>query len=326
MTDKELIADQGSRDEKWLNSPEADSQLFSSSSVGISISSIDRFNYANPKFAEIVGYSMNELLQMGPLDLVPSLDRAQVANMLKLSLAGSGNFSVTIHIRRKDNSLKLAELTGGISVGNDGSPKLITMLAEVTEQHLADNQIGIINARLREQAMRDPLTGLFNRRYLEESLSRELARAERSRKPLGLIMGDLDHFKHINDTYGHQNGDEVLREVGDILKRYSRSSDIPCRYGGEEFLLVLPDICESKACERAELLRNKLSSISFRFNESEVHLSASFGIASFPKDARDADKLISVVDSAMYQAKAAGRNQICIAEPSPGLFPSRPSD
>jgi len=296
-------------------SEEKFNRLVEQSLVGISLSDGQQFIYVNPKFAKITGYSVDELLHMGPLDIMPEADRSSAAEMIRRGMTRqiAKNFSMIINILRKDGKVIVGELTGGPPVDVDGKPALIALLEDITDKVRADNKIKILNNRLREQAIRDPLTNLFNRRYLEESLVRELIHAQRQGQTVGLVMGDLDHFKAINDTYGHQAGDQVLRAFADLMRKYSRGSDVPCRYGGEEFLLLLPGISQEKACERAELLRTRLAAEPIAFDGKTLPVSASFGVAAFPKHAKDADKLISAVDKAMYQAKSAGRNRVCSA-------------
>jgi diguanylate cyclase (GGDEF)-like protein/PAS domain S-box-containing protein len=296
-------------------SEEKFNRLVEQSLVGISLSDGQQFIYVNAKFAKITGYSVDELLRMGPLDIMTEADRTSAADMIRRGMTRqiAKNFSMIINILRKDGKVVIGELTGGPPVDVGGKQALIALLEDITDKVRADNKIKILNSRLREQAIRDPLTNLFNRRYLEESLVRELIHAERQGQTVGLVMGDLDHFKAVNDTFGHQAGDQVLREFANLMMRFSRGSDIPCRYGGEEFLLLLPGISEEKACERAELLRAQLAAEPVAFDGKALRISASFGVAAFPKHARDADKLIAAVDKAMYQAKSAGRNRVCSA-------------
>jgi diguanylate cyclase (GGDEF)-like protein/PAS domain S-box-containing protein len=178
--------------------------------------------------------------------------------------------------------------------------KLETQLAEITAlQH-----------RLQEQAVRDPLTGLNNRRYLDETLPRELSRAKREGYPLALIMLDVDHFKKINDTYGHQAGDEVLEYLSSILINNARESDIVCRYGGEEFLVVLPRMSLDNAFQRVEEWRLIFSEKPVKNGELLINVTFSGGISVFPEHAADADTLIALADDALYISKNKGRNCI----------------
>lgn len=164
--------------------------------------------------------------------------------------------------------------------------------------------------RLRDEATRDALTGLYNRRYLEETLGRELILAERHGYPVSVIMSDLDYFKTVNDHYGHLGGDEVLRAFGKLMQRHARGSDTYCRYGGEEFLLVLPQMTKGGAVERAEQLRSAVTAAPIPYGTALIAVTASFGVATFPSDGRTSDELIAVADSALYAAKAAGRNRV----------------
>jgi diguanylate cyclase (GGDEF)-like protein len=170
-----------------------------------------------------------------------------------------------------------------------------------------------LQVMLRDQSTHDALTGLYNRRYLEETLGRELLSAERHGHPVSVIMGDLDYFKAVNDGYGHLAGDEVLRVFGALLKRHARGSDVYCRYGGEEFLLVLPQMATAHAVERAEQLRCTMAAAPVPYGAALIAVTASFGVATFPGDGRTGDALIAAADNALYAAKAAGRNRVSVS-------------
>jgi len=168
-----------------------------------------------------------------------------------------------------------------------------------------------IAARLREQSVRDMLTGLFNRRYLEETLERELGRAERAQCPLGVMMIDIDHFKHFNDTYGHAVGDALLRELGALLRANVRNSDVACRYGGEEFVLLLPEASLEVTRLRAEHIRAGAARIQLRAGGLPVEpFTLSIGLAEFPQDGATDQALLKRADDALYRAKHAGRDRI----------------
>ena len=173
---------------------------------------------------------------------------------------------------------------------------------------------------LREQAITDPLTGVYNRRYLWEFLRREWVRAKRKDSSLAVIMIDLDHFKRINDTYGHQAGDFVLTAVAGLLRKHIRSSDIVCRYGGEEFALVLPEASPGSVKLRAEYIRAAIKRLDLRYRDVSLGgITVSIGVALFPDHAYDPDTLLRASDAALYEAKAAGRNRVVIA--TPGRYP-----
>lgn len=164
---------------------------------------------------------------------------------------------------------------------------------------------------LRHQAIRDPLTGLFNRRYMEESLEREFLRVQRRHAPMGLIMLDLDHFKIFNDTYGHKAGDAMLAAMGNLVLKQVRREDIACRYGGEEFLLILPEAPLEATLSRAELLKEAMGQLQIDHQGQILGpLTTSFGVATFPEHAQNWEDLIRAADRALYQAKQRGRNRV----------------
>jgi diguanylate cyclase (GGDEF)-like protein len=171
-------------------------------------------------------------------------------------------------------------------------------------------EIGLLQSRLREQAIRDPLTNLFNRRYLEETLDRELARAARESYPVCLIMIDIDHFKQVNDTHGHEAGDLVLKAIANALASQSRRGDFACRFGGEEFIVVMPNLSLEVARARAEDLRQTLNSLRVFHEQTEMTVTFSMGIAVHPADGATRDAVLRAADLAMYAAKEAGRNHI----------------
>lgn len=175
-------------------------------------------------------------------------------------------------------------------------------------------EIGMLQSQLREQAIRDPLTNLFNRRYLEETLDRELARAGRESYPLCILMIDLDHFKQTNDTYGHDAGDHVLRALATTLSEQTRRGDFACRYGGEEFVIVMPNISQHTAHERAKKLRRRLKSLEIPYECHNLTTTISMGIACYPQDGDTRRALLRAADQAMYAAKAAGRDAILTYE------------
>ena len=167
--------------------------------------------------------------------------------------------------------------------------------------------------QLRELAVTDALTGLYNRRFLHEYLARELPGAARRGAPLALLMVDLDHFKRVNDRSGHDAGDSVLRAVAALLRTGIRSSDVACRYGGEEFLLILPDTAPAAAHSKAEDIRS-----TFERNPAALRgVTASIGIAVFPDHGASADALLSAADHALYDAKAWGRNRVVLSSRRP---------
>jgi len=165
---------------------------------------------------------------------------------------------------------------------------------------------------LKEQATTDALTKLWNRRTIMEILDRELGRTARGSSPLGIVLGDLDHFKSVNDTYGHQTGDAVLRETARQMKASSRNYDSLGRYGGEEFLLILPG-CDGDAAEcQAQRMRLEVEAHPVSFAGKKISVTCSFGVTSVPGGVRaKADEVIKIADEALYEAKQQGRNHVC---------------
>lgn len=211
----------------------------------------------------------------------------------------------------------------------NASQDIIALLAvsrDITErkQHEAQQDIArrqleaqlekiiLLQSELKEQAIRDPLTGLYNRRYLNETLPRELSRARRDVQPLAVVMLDLDHFKQVNDTYGHAAGDAVLKAVAVVLETGARESDMVCRYGGEEFLIALPGINAEQALQRAESWRVAMAATAIRHGDAAIVITLSAGIALFPNHGEDVLSLIACADRALYESKNGGRNRVTL--------------
>lgn len=168
-----------------------------------------------------------------------------------------------------------------------------------------------LRTKLQVQATHDPLTSLFNRRYVEETLPRELHRSMRKGTPLSVAMLDLDHFKQFNDTYGHDAGDLVLQEASHLLSKNLRDSDCACRYGGEEFLLLLPDATLEDTCRRLEHIRLLLERMVLVCHGQLLGpVTFSAGVAVAPEHGTNPTDLLRAVDDALYAAKQAGRNQV----------------
>jgi diguanylate cyclase (GGDEF)-like protein/PAS domain S-box-containing protein len=197
----------------------------------------------------------------------------------------------------------------------DRSAEALKPLAVAVADHLA---LALANLKLREtlrsQSIRDPLTGLFNRRYMEESLERELRRAERRNQPLGVIMLDLDHFSRFNNTFGHQAGDLLLQAFGEMVRARVRAEDIACRFGGEEFTLILPEATLEVTLDRAEQILEIVRELHVSHRgQSLGAVTISAGVAAYPDHARTGESLIRAADTALYIAKAAGRDRAAVA-------------
>ena len=181
----------------------------------------------------------------------------------------------------------------------------------------------MLRDQLRDQSIRDPLTGLFNRRYLIETCRREFARALRAGGHVGLFSIDVDHFKKFNDNFGHDAGDNVLRAVGRCMDALFRAEDVPCRFGGEEFVIILPGTDADTATQRAEQLRQSIEALVVRYLEQDLpRISVSIGVAVFPEAGDTPEAVLKAADDALYRAKANGRNRVESAGRSAAGFPS----
>ena len=173
-------------------------------------------------------------------------------------------------------------------------------------------EVEFLKEKLQEQAIRDPLTGVFNRRFLAESLDKEVSKAERENTPVSLIMMDVDFFKEFNDTYGHKCGDVVLQDLANFLTENSRQGDIVCRYGGEEFVILMPNATLHDAYERAERWRQTYAAKSIRYAGNELSICFSAGVASFPLHGASGESILYAADHALYLSKNEGRNRVTL--------------
>ncbi len=206
----------------------------------------------------------------------------------------------------------------GDGFGLTGQRQHLLDLAQTVAEQIAMALSNLqLRERLRAQSVRDPLTGLFNRRYLQETFERELSRAKRENRSVGLAVLDVDHFKRFNDSFGHQAGDVVLREVAQALIKGLRKEDVACRFGGEEMVLVLPGASSEDTRLRADALRMSIRDLQVSFEGQMLgRVTASFGVVAFPLHGATVETLMSQADAALYTAKNVGRDQVCVA-PSP---------
>ena len=206
--------------------------------------------------------------------------------------------------------------------GKEAGPEVESLLTSKKQLLVTFSQrvaMALSNFRLRqklqEQSIRDPLTGLYNRRYLEETLERELLRARRAGHPVSVIMLDIDHFKKFNDTYGHEAGDFILQAVARTIQKSVRAEDIVCRYGGEEFTVILPGLELKKAVSRAELILDSVRHLEINYSGSLLkNLTISAGVAAFPEHGESWPELLQAADAALLRAKSSGRQRIEVAE------------
>lgn len=211
---------------------------------------------------------------------------------------------------------------GVLHLVRPGAPRFLEARQRLAVAVAEQISLALANLRLHEtlrsQSIRDPLTGLFNRRYMEESLEREMRRAARGRHPVGIIMLDLDHFKQFNDTFGHELGDALLEELGLLLQTHIRGEDIACRYGGEEFTLILPEVSLVDAGQRAEHLRQAVKNLHVRYRRQPLSpVTASLGVAVYPEHGHTPQAVLRAADAALYRAKRAGRDRVVLRGQEP---------
>lgn len=256
-------------------------------------------------------------LRRGKIHYMGSSDNGPLCSHLHLSptngylcapVSASGEILGIIHLSFGQHETD--QCTGESPGMMESKGMVVTRVAE----HYA---LSLVNLRLREtlkqDSIRDALTGMYNRRYMEGSLERETRRAERHNVPVGIIMIDVDHFKHFNDTHGHEAGDVALRELGLFLRKNTRGEDIACRYGGEEFLLILPEASLENTRQRAEFLREEAQKLKIMYREKQLQVSISVGVAALPNHGSDVKKAVKAADAALYRAKTGGRNQVVVA-------------
>jgi len=220
-----------------------------------------------------------------------------------------GDPSICVPLSAQGDVLGVLQIHPGAHHGRD------SIWQDMLELTCGEFAMGLANVKLREklhvQAVRDPLTGLYNRRYLIEAMTREFGRAERSGSPLSVLMLDVDHFKKLNDAYGHAAGDLALKRISALIEEMIRAGDIACRYGGEEFAIVLLDAAQESALRRADEIRDAIQKMRIEFLGTTLsQITVSIGVATYPTNGFEPTALISRSDAAMYQAKAAGRNRV----------------
>jgi diguanylate cyclase (GGDEF)-like protein len=244
-----------------------------------------------------------EDMKIGPI--CPHLKQTSSTAYLCLPLIGKGETLGLLHLGTKrlvqedDTQWNIAELK-----------ETAVIFAEYLSLAIANIKL---SEKLASQSIRDTLTGLFNRRYMEETSQREILRAARKQTKIGIIMVDIDHFKQVNDTYGHEAGDEFLIKLADFFKLKTRGSDIACRYGGEEFILILPESSVEETYKRADYLREEIKKMKVYFRDQLLpSITLSFGIATYPDHGTDIDELIRVADTALYKAKEEGRDRVIV--------------
>ncbi len=232
----------------------------------------------------------------------------QSANYLCVPMMARSEALGILHLRHAGETGQQGALW---QPSNEHKKQLAVTVADQIAMALANLRL---RETLRNMAIRDPLTNLFNRRYMEESLERELQRADRRKTTVGVIMFDIDHFKDFNDIYGHDGGDALLRELGSFVKSRTRGEDIACRYGGEEFVYVLPESSLADTQNRAEQLRQEVKQIRvYHLGKPLNNISISLGVSAFPEHGLTAETILKTADTALYRAKNEGRDRVVVS-------------
>jgi diguanylate cyclase (GGDEF)-like protein/PAS domain S-box-containing protein len=288
--------------------------LFDNAAVGIiELTPDGRWLDVNQRALQMLGYTQHELSQRTYLDIIHPAERAH--SLSAFSSTGRDRKQPARTERRylrKDGTTFWGDLSlAAIRDEHGNVTSIMGILVNITRRKEAEAALKQANAQLTQQVIHDPLTGLYNRRYLDETLPRELQRATRHGSSVGIIMLDIDHFKRFNDTYGHDGGDVLLRAVGTFLQTNIRGEDIACRYGGEEFTLVLPGASLADTQQRAEAIRAGVQTLVVEHaGQALSSITVSLGVAVFSDYRTTADMLIRAADQALYQAKRSGRNQV----------------
>lgn len=302
---------------------------FENANIGMCLVDLSgKFMKVNQQMSRIFGYNTDEFEQMEVNDITIPSHKYMIHELLEQAASGARqHFTYEKQYLHKAGHVLWGQISS--SLVRDGADRplyLISHIQDITERKQAEDALRQAKAELeaknqelyqayvREQllARTDTLTGINNRRYFFEVAVHEFNAAARYGHPLSAIMFDIDHFKELNDTYGHQAGDDMLRNLAQLTRQHLRDADILARYGGEEFVILLPYTRLKQACLVAERIREKVSAFRLVVNGAEVGITLSLGVAEFDLQTDSLDKLIQRADQAMYEAKNGGRNRTLV--------------
>ena len=300
--------------------------------------------WVNPAACAITGYGVDELVGKHTRTLKSGRHPPEFYAELWRTVLSGETWSGTIVNRRKDGTTYHEEQTIAPVVGVDGAvTHFIAIKQDVTARHAAESalaktredlamrvaEIEMLNAQLREQAIRDPLTGLYNRRYFHETIERDLCAASATEESTAILAVDVDHFKRVNDTHGHAVGDQVLVALGGVIERCVAAPGLACRFGGEEFVIVLPGTGAGAARARAEELRVAFATTAVHAAAGALYSTISIGVSAMRAGEESIDAALARADHALYDAKRAGRDRVVVAHGAPrgatppSMFPPR---
>jgi diguanylate cyclase (GGDEF)-like protein/PAS domain S-box-containing protein len=299
-----------------------------SSINAVAIADLDgNLSYVNAAFLRMWGYACeSEVLGRS---LVNFWKYPETAANVVVALKEQGSWMGELAAIRKNGVPFNGQLSASLIRDDKGEPiSMMGSFIDISERMDAEKglleanmelanrlaEIEKLQAQLREQAIRDSLTGLFNRRYLEENMAQAIARADRYKYPISLVMIDIDHFKIVNDTYGHKAGDEMLIALSNLLRNHIRKGDTICRYGGEEFVVMMPRASWKSAVERADQWRVAFENLKVTFEDHQINTTLSAGIATLSPDNNNIENAMREADIALYRSKSEGRNCVTVSE------------
>ncbi|MDD2920128.1 diguanylate cyclase [Rhodoferax sp.] len=261
-----------------------------------------RFKMVNNSICRMLGYSRDELLELGVEDIHPEEDVANVVRQFERQIKREISLAPGLPVKRKDGTVFYADINA-TPMQAKGGTFLVAVIRDITERKRAE--------QAEELASHDGLTNLYNHRTFYSLLQDEIIRTQRFKRPVSLLMLDIDHFKDVNDTYGHQAGDAILKDLSVLLETQARAVDRVCRYGGEEFMVILPETEATVAMQIAERLRAPVERQPFNIGGGKtVRITVSIGVATYPQQANALEGLIKAADVALYAAKEGGRNRV----------------
>jgi diguanylate cyclase (GGDEF)-like protein/PAS domain S-box-containing protein len=287
-----------------------------------------QYLYVNRAFADGVNRKLDEIIHKKIWDVFSRDEADKRFAVVKWVFENRETKIIEVRVPRTDGDRYYITTVKPVLDAEGKVTSVICISKEITDRKRMEEELRRANEQLsaqlaeieslhetlREQAIRDALTGLHNLRFLTESMKREIAQATRDRIPLSVVLMDIDHFKVFNDTYGHKAGDEVLQALGKILSSKTRAGDIACRYGGEEFMVIMPSAHPQEAFRRAEQWRKIFASTHITNKGQVLSATLSAGVATFPDHGTTDDDIWRAADNALYKAKSAGRNCVVVYE------------
>ena len=279
--------------------------IFDSVQDGIILAEVQtrKFKMVNDSICRMLGYSHDELLELGVEDIHPEKDVGNVVFQMARLAKNEISLAPNLPVKRKDGTVFHADING-TTIQVKGISFLVGVFRDITERQRAE--------QAEELASRDSLTNLYNHRTFYSFLKAEIIRTQRFNRPVSLLMLDIDHFKRVNDTYGHPVGDTILKGLSDLLVKQARAVDRACRYGGEEFMVILPETEVTVAMQMAERVRAAVERQPFDIGGGKnINITVSVGVVTYPQQAASLKELVKAADLALYAAKRGGRNQVC---------------